>query len=479
MKMDNVKNKVAKGIFWAIMEKGGKQFIQFALGIIIARHLTPEDYGIVGMLTIFMAVSGVFLDSGIGNALIQKQDRTDEDISTAFFITFFIGIILYIILYFSAPYIASFYDTPILTPITRVLSLTLVINSFYMPAITLLTIKLNFKIQTIISLIALSIGGIVGIIFAIRGAGPWALVYYSLAESVIRSLLYQIYVHYIPHCIFSKESFKHIFSFGTKILAANIINSIYNNLYALVIGRTFNAYSVGIFNRGKNFPESLTYTMSHAVTKVAYPIFSEFQEDKEKLKELFFKIAQAELYFLAPVIAGLILLAKPLIIVVLKEKWLDCVPIIQLLCIGSLWLPFIDIYTNLFYSIGRSDVTLKYQLIEKPFSILTLFLSIPFDLKTMCIARIGSSFFSYFLFAIFFKHYFNVGLIYQIRKILPSLISALIMAIAVYFSTHFFSSNIAKLGIGFITGVITYLIIGLVTKAQPLYIILNYLRRRL
>ncbi len=476
--MENVKEKAAKGLFWTFMEKGGKQFIQFALGIIIARHLTPEDYGVVGMLSIFMAVSGVFLDSGIGNALIQKKDRTDEDISTAFYITFGIGIFLYAILYFFAPFIADFYKTPILTPITRVLSLTLVINSFYMPAMALLTIKLNFKAQTLISLIALFLGGIVGIFFATRGSGPWALVYYSLTESIVRGLLFQLYVHYIPHSKFSRQSFKHIFSFGTKILAGNIINSIYNNMYALVIGRSFNAYSVGIFNRGKNFPESLTYTMSHSVVKVAYPIFSDYQENREKLKEIFLRITQIEFYFLAPLITGMVLLAKPLIIVILKEKWLDCVPIMQLLCIGSLWLPFIDVYTNLFYSIGRTDVTLKYQLIEKPLSIATLFLSVPFGLNVMCVARIASSFLSYFIYAVFVRHYFAVGFIAQVKNILPALFSTLVMGGVVYFSTYFLSGNVLKLVIGFIIGALTYLLIGLVTMAKPLYIVIEFFRKK-
>lgn len=476
--MGTIKDKAANGLFWAIMEKGGKQFIQFTLGIVIARHLTPADYGIVGMLAIFMAISGVLLDSGIESALVQKQNRTDEDISTAYYSTFAISIILYTILYISAPYISSFYKTPILTSITRVLSLTLIINSFYMPAMTLLSIRLDFKAQTVISLIALLAGGVLGIILAVKGAGPWALVYYSLAESLIRGILYQCYVHYIPHTRFSKNSFKYIFSFGTKILFANIVGSIYNNLYTLVIGRAFDAHNVGIFNRGKNFPESLTYIVSHSVVKVAYPIFSKFQFDKEKLQDMFLRAMQLEAFFLAPFFTGMILLAKPLVLLVLKDKWIECVPILQLLSIGSLWLPFIDLSTNLFYSVGRTDVTLKYQLIEKPIAIVMLFVSVPFGLKAMCIVRIISAFNSYLLYVLFIQHYFHVSFFSQFKNISQPILMSGIMAIAVFFTTFNIDSNIAKLCIGTLTGIFTYILIGLLLKSSSLCTILDFIKEK-
>jgi O-antigen/teichoic acid export membrane protein len=477
--MSETQSKVVHGIIWTTIEKIGKQFLQFVLGIIIARLLLPSDYGTIGMLGIFMELSSAILGAGIGNALIQKQDRTEEDFSTAFYINIITGIFLYIILYLTAPLIAGFYKIPTLKSVTRVYSLTLIINSLAMVQRTRLTIAFNFKVQAIISIIALVISGLISIYFAKIGLGVWTLVFYGLIESGLSCFLNIAYEHWIPRAKFSKASFKHIFSFGSKILLSNILNTIYNNMYTLVIGKKLTPYDVGIYNRGKNFSELPPTITSQILMKVAYPLFSEMQSDENKSKEIFTKIIALESYFLAPVLGGMAIIAEPLVLLLLKDKWADCIPILQILCLGALWLPLIDVNNNLLFSKGLTGVSLKIETITKPLAIITLFASIPFGLKIMCLARAVFMILSY-LFSVFMtKKYLHFSFMSQIKAVTPSIFYTFIMIAAVYFSMKLFDSYIIKITIAIITGAFTYIFLSFITRNVVFYSCINAVKTKI
>lgn len=457
----------------------GKQSLQFLLGIIIARLLVPDDYGTIGMLGIFMELSSMILSAGIGHALIQKQDRTEEDFSTAFYINIITGIILYVILYATAPWIAKFYKIPLLTSVTRIYSLTLIVNSLAMVQRTRLTIAFNFKSQAIISIVALLISGVISIYFAKIGLGVWTLVFYGLMESVLSCIFYISYEHWIPRAKFSKQSFKHIFSFGSKILLSNILTTIYNNMYTLVIGKKLSPYDVGIYNRGKNFSELPPTVLSQILMKVAYPLFSEMQSDENKSKNIFIKIISLESYFLAPVLGGMAVIAEPLILLLLKDKWADCISILQILCLSALWLPLIDVNNNMLFSKGLTVISLKIEAITKPLAIITLFASIPFGLKIMCQVRAIFMTISY-LFSVFMtKKYLHFSFLSQIKAVIPSILYTIIMIIAVHFSMKIFDSYILKITIAIFSGICTYIILSFITKNDIFFGCINAVKTKL
>ena len=477
--MSEIQTKVVHGIIWTTIEKIGKQFLQFILGIIIARLLLPSDYGTIGMLGIFMELSSAILGAGIGNALIQKQDRTEEDFSTAFYINIITGVILYIILYTTAPLIAKFYGLPLLTSVTRIYSLTLIINSLAMVQRTRLTIAFNFKAQAIISIIALVISGVISIYFAKIGFGVWTLVFYGLIESGLSCLFYISYEHWIPKSKFSKESFTHIFSFGSKILLSNILNTIYNNMYTLVIGKKLTPSDVGIYNRGKNFSELPPTLTSQILMKVAYPLFSEMQSDENKSKDIFTKIIALEAYFLAPVLGGMAIIAEPLVLLLLKDKWAECIPILQILCLGALWLPLIDVNNNILFSRGLTGVSLKIEAITKPLAIITLFASIPFGLKIMCLARAVFMILSYLFYVFMTKRYLHFSFIAQIKAVIPAIFYTIIMIFAVHFSMKLFDSYIIKIIIAIFIGSLTYILLSFITKNSIFYGCINAVKTRI
>ncbi|WP_147614771.1 lipopolysaccharide biosynthesis protein [Treponema pectinovorum] len=477
--MKDLKQKAVKGFFWSGVEKIGKQVIQFVLGIMIARVLTPADYGIMGLLGIFMAISGLILDSGIGSALIQKKDRTDTDFSTAFILNVFTGLVLYLILFLIAPLIADFFKIPILKSVTRVYAITLIINSFFIIQKARLSISFSFKEQAIISIIALTAGGLLGIFLAKKNYGVWALVFYSIAESLVSFLLYTFVAKWQIKLSFSKKSLKNLFSFGMNILGANFLTTLYNNLYALVIGKKMDAFNVGIYNRGKNFAEIPSTITSQILMRVTFPIFSELQDDDENFKNAFFKILYTEIYILTPVLAGMIILATPIIMFLLGKKWEECISITQILCMGSLWIPLIDTNINALYAKGKSKSILIFNTIQKPISVLLLFLSIPFGLKWMCICNALTSFVSFVSVAIMVQRQLHFSFLTQIKHISITVIEAFVMVFFIFISIKFMNSNILKLCLGFIIGVSVYIIEGFITKNEIFYSLMQIVKSKI
>lgn len=466
MNTSNLKSKSVNGIFWVTLEKFGKQGIQFFLGLIIARILSPEDYGIIGMLGVFMALSSAILDSGIGSALIQKKDRTIDDFSTAFLINIITGVILYGIMFFTAPLISSFYNEPLLLKITRVYSITLLLNSLDCVQKAKFSIDFNFKAQAIIYLISLTLSGVIGIILAVNGFGVWTLVFYSISESIIRVLLTYIYTRWIPLGHFTRESFKHIFSFGYKVLLTSILTTFYNNLYSLVIGKILHSHEVGIYNRSKNFSELPGTIFSQIFMRVAYPLFSEYQDDENRLRNSYFKILKLETYLLAPLLSGLFILSKPLILFVLKDKWSECINLLRILCIGAFWVPLEELNINILYSKGKTSTTLIFNIIEKVLAIAILVCTIPFGLVYMCIGRSVMAFISYIISCFFTKKQVNAGILDFLVSILRPLIQSAIMCLAIYLLCCIISSSFLQLIIGFIAGVTVYLGLGFITKSK-------------
>lgn len=463
---NNFKQKAVSGMAWTGIERLATQAIQFIIGIIIARILMPSDYGIVGMLAIFMAIAQTFLDSGFASALIQKKDRTDVDYSTVFYFNIAVAILLYEVFYVSAPWIASFYKIPILNDVTRVTTLTLIISGLTIVQQAKLTIDLCFKQLAIASIFSVLLSGSCGIIMAYNGFGVWALVFQGLISAMSRSTILWISSKWRPNLIFSTDSFKRLFSFGSKLLCSGMINTIYANLYTLVIGKAFNAAEVGFYNRANQFATLPSATITQMVVNVNFPILSQMQDDNEKLVKTYRKLLCAPLFILTPVLLGIAAVGYPLVEIILGEKWLPCVPYLQILCIGCLFNPLTHINLNLLYVKGRSDLVLKLELIKKPIGFLILFASIPFGIWWMCFGAALYNFIAFIFNCHYTKKLLNYGFFMQMRELANIFIGGVIMWLVVTAVMAAFSDVYLKLLVGILSGAVSYTLYAIITREQ-------------
>ena len=401
----DLKGKTISGVIWTAFEKFFRKFVQFGIGIVLARLLAPSEYGVVGMLSIFIAVAQTFIDSGMGNALIQKKEKLEQDFSTVFYFNIAVSFLFYVLLFVCSPFIASFYRMPVLEDVTKVISITLLINALTAVHTTKLTIDLRFKELSFASVSSAVVSGIAGIILAYYGYGVWAIVYQTIIMSIVNSLVVYYYVRWQPKLEFSKDSFNKLFSFGSKLLCSGLINTIYNNLYTLVIGRAFSPADVGFYNRANQFSLLPVSTIQDMSTKVSYPVLSKMQDDDSKLINAYKKLLRHPLYILFPVLVGLAVVAEPLIVVMIGEKWLPCVRLMQIMCIGYMFAPLSTTNLNLLYVKGRTDLVLKLEFFKKPIAFIILFSSLYFGLVALVIGRAFMSSLPFLLIAIIQENY--------------------------------------------------------------------------
>lgn len=386
--MQSIKEKTISGVKWSAIERFSTQGVTFLLGLILARLLSPSDFGVVGMLTIFFSISQTFIDSGFSNALIRKIDRTEQDFSTVFYFNIVVGVLCYFVLFFLAPYIAEFYRMPILTSVTRVLALTMFLNSLIVVQVALFTIRIDFKNQAKINFVSAIVSGIVGVVLAYQGFGVWALVYQSIARSLVCVILFWALAKWRPLLSFSWSSFKSLFSFGSKLLASNLLHTFYSNMTNLVIGKFYSSKDLGFYDRGQQFARIPMDTSVSILQRVTFPIMSTIQNEDERLIELYrkyIKLSSIPIFFFLFLLAAL---AKPIITILLTERWLDSVIYLQLYCFAQMFTHITRLNLNLLQVKGRSDLFLKLEIVKKSVSLLLLFVSIPFGVIAICLSQV-------------------------------------------------------------------------------------------
>ncbi|MDE6695503.1 MAG: lipopolysaccharide biosynthesis protein, partial [Muribaculaceae bacterium] len=343
---DSLKNKTINGTVWSSLERFSVQGIQFIVMIIMARILTPADYGLVGMLAIFIAVSQSLIDSGFSQALIRKQDRSEIDNSTVFFFNIGVGIVLYFILFFLSPIIADFYNEPQLIPITRIVGLSLVFNSLVVVQRALLTVNLDFKTQAKASFAGALISGAVGITMAYTGFGVWAIVWQQISNLATITILLWILSHWNPILAYSWKSFKELFGFGSKLLASGLLDTIFKNLYLIVIGKFFRASDLGYYTRANQFTDFASSNITGIFQRVTYPVLCTIQNDDARLSDVYRRLLKTSAFIIFPLMMGLAAVAKPMVISFLTEKWLFSANLIQVLCFSQMWYPVHAINLN-------------------------------------------------------------------------------------------------------------------------------------
>lgn len=465
---DNLKKKTISGIAWSAMERFSVQGIQFIVMLIMARMLTPKDYGIVGMLSIFLAVSQSLIDSGFSNALVRKQNRDDIDNSTVFIFNTVISLLLYALLFFFAPFIASFYNTPELTNVTRVIGLIIIFTSLTIVQRSIFVQKLDFKTQAKASLIAAVLSGVTGIYLAYRGFSYWSLVVQTLLSTIVNTIILWIYSTWKPRLCFSMTSFKELFSFGSKLLVTGILERIYQNVYPLIIGKAFSSSHLGYYTRAHNFSDFPTSNFTGILMRVTYPVMCNFQNDNEPLKIVSKKFLKLSAYIIFPLMFGMVVLAKPLVISLVGEQWEFSADLLQIISFQMIWYPINALNGNILQVKGRSDMFLKAEVIKKTICIILIVIAVPMGIEALCVAGVIGSVIGMFVNAHYTKKVLGYTIFQQLFDLLPIILLSMAMALSVYFITISIEGQILKLIIGTTAGIIVYLALSYIFKLKEL-----------
>lgn len=475
-------SRTVNGVIWCTIERIAKLATGFVAQIFVARQLMPSDYGTIAMLSIFMAVANTFIDSGFSNALIQKQDRTQTDYSTVFYFNVAVAILLYGLMLLISPLIADFYDMPILKQLIPWYCLTLIISSFYTIQRTILTIRMDFKRQAIISVTSGLISCAVSIYLAYNGYGVWTLVIAGLIEAVLTTGLLWISAHWHPSLVFSKKSFNILFNFGSKLLCGNLINIIYQNLYTLVIGKAFSATDLGNYNKGYTLSQYPTSQVTSIVSRVSFPRWCALQDDKEELTNDYFLFLRFSSFIIFPICLLIVALAHPLIGFLLTSKWLGAVFFLQTMCIAYMFAPIKKYNVDVLNAISRSDLTLKAEVLKKIAGVAILLVTVPLGVKVMAL---GVILYSLIDIAIILRctelSGLKINFVNIANSLLPILVTAIISAAAAFGISRLFLSDLLQLISGISLGLISYLLLNYVFNrdiiCKSLQIILTIRRK--
>lgn len=474
---EDLKLKASSGFLWSAIDIFGKQGIQVVINLIIARILIPSDFGLIGMLTIFWGIAQAFVDSGFGTALIQKKEPTQKDYSTVYIFNIITSVILYIIIYFCAPLIATFYNQPLLIPLTRFLGLNIIINSLSLVQANIFVKKINFKTTTKISLLSVSISGAIGIILAYNKFGVWSLAVQQILFATLTSGFLIISSKWKPSFIFSYSSFKHMFKFGSRLLASGILDIIFTNIYNLIIGKSFSAVQLGYYTQAQKIESFPVSFLGSSIGRVTFPIFSTLQDDNHKLKKSYRKVIKVIVFINFPIMIFLIASSESLIRVLLTEKWVSSVIFLQLLCVIGLTFPLSGINLNILNVKGRSDLFFKLEVLKKILIIISIVITLPFGIIPLLTGQVVFSFIAYFINIYYSGKLIGFSIKEQISDILPYLIISLIMGLIIYlFNMTLEEKHLVKLAAQFITGVVFYLASAYFLKLEALNETLNMLK---
>lgn len=456
MGQDNLKQKTKKGLYWSAASNFANQGMRFVFGLILARLLSPDAYGVIGMLTVFLCVVQVFIDCGFSQALIAKQDRTQTDFSTEFYFNIGVGLIGYCLLFISAPFIADFYNMPLLTSVLRVVGLGVIINSLCVVQSAQFSIRLDFKTPAKIGVSTNLFSGVVGIILAYYGWGVWALVFQQLASGILYGILVWILAKWRPTFEFSKDSFKYLWNYGSKILASSLIQQVYDNLYPLVIGKFFSARQLGLYSRAQGFATLPSSNVSGILGSVTFPILSKINNDTPRLMRIYRQMIKTAAFIVFPLMLGLFAISNPLVKVLLNRQWYDCILILQLLCCALLWQPISAINLSILKVIGRTDILLKLEIIKRIAGIVSIVCSVPFGIIGMCIGYIILYLFCFILNTIYISKITDTPLFVYFKDIVPPLLASISMGGIVLGIISFIESNLVSLIVGIIAGILCY-----------------------
>lgn len=479
MLVDNkyTKSSIISALFWKLMERGGAQGIQLIVQILLARILAPSDFGIIAIVIVFITISRLFIESGFNVALIQKKEADDLDYSSVFYLSLFFAFLMYGLIYFSSPIIAKFYGDSQLIMVLRVLSITLFFGALNSVQNSFVVRHMMFKKLFISSLSAIIISGFIGIVAALLDLGVWALVLQQLANQFFATLILLFTIKWRPNLIFSISRLKSLFSFGWRVLVSKLINTLYLNMITLIIGKTYTPNILGYYNRGEQLPRIVVENIDGSLQTVLFPKFSSEQDNNTRLKAIVRRSIVTSSFMIFPMMIGMAAVAEPLIKVILTDKWLPSVPFLQIVCLSYAFTPIQSANLQAINALGRSDITLRLEIVKKVLGLFILIVSIPHGIYAMVIGIAITVVLASFINAYPNKRLLNYSYREQCSDIMPSLSISLIMGVFVYFL------NFLKMDVGILlmlqlaVGVGVYTILSKIFKIESLNYLLDIFKQ--
>lgn len=453
---------VFSGLVWRYAERCGAQLVSMFVSFVLARMLLPEEFGTIALITVFTNILQVFVDSGLGNALIQKKDADNLDFSTVFFANVFLCIILYIVMFFCAPFIAGFYKNDSLVLLIRIVSLTIVISGVKNIQQAYVSKTMQFKRFFYATIIGTVISAIVGIVMALHGCGVWSLVVQHLTNALIDTIILWITVKWAPQLRFSFQRLKGLFSYGSKLLVSSLLDTVYNNIWQLLIGKTYSSADLAYYNRGQQIPMFIVNNINSSIDSVLLPTFAYEQADINRIKKMTRKAIQTASYIMWPMMLGLFVVAEPVIKLILSDRWLQSVPYLRIFILYFAFYPVHTTNLNVYRALGRSDIILKLEVIKKAIGIASLILVVKKGVIMIACAQLFMGILCVFLNAFPNKKLIGYSWKEQIGDIIPSIVLSIIMGIVV--------NMVAFLPIHYIITLILQIIVGILV-----YIGLSYI----
>ena len=430
---ESLKDKTVKGLSWSALDNAAHYGIQFVIGIVLARLLSPDDYGLLGLTGIFTVICTALVNGGFSNALIRKKDATDDDYNTAFICNLGMSLLLYAVTFPCAPLIADFFGREELIPLIRVSTLGLIIGAFAMVQRTRLTKRIDFKTQTKITIVASSVSGLVGIGMAIAGFGVWALVAQQLMSHVLRTIQLYIYNKWLPRLRFSKESFHDLFGFGWKLLVTSLLDAVWKELYQVVVGKYYSPATLGQYTRAQHYARLFSRNLTTVMDRVTYPVLSSIQDDKQRMVSAYRRLIRNSMFITAVALFSLGAVSEPLIYCMIGPKWHEASTYLPFICISSSLYPLHAINLNMLKVQGRSDLFLGLDIIKRIISLAPLFVGAFVGIMPMLWVNIFIGIIGYFLNSYYSGRLLGYSSWMQLRDIAPSYALATAIALSVWF----------------------------------------------
>jgi O-antigen/teichoic acid export membrane protein len=438
--------KTVYGVFWSIGQELSSKFISFFITIVLARLLSPGEFGLIALLSIFIAVGNSLVESGLTSSLIRTAEVKQKDCSTVFYFNIIGSIVIYLILFLLAPLISKFYHQPVLTNVVRVYCITLIINAFFGIQQTLLVKEMKFKTMTMIQLPAVIGGGILGIVLAKLGYGVWSLVWMSLLNSFISTILHWYFSKWRPIILFDLDSFKNHFNYGYKLTISGLIDKIYQNIYTIIIGKFYNPAQLGFYSRADSISQLPVGIISSAINKVTFPMFVKIAHDKEQLVNVYRKVMLQVLFWMAPSLVALSVIGEPLFRLILTDKWLPAVPYFQILCISGILFPVHAYNLNILKIKGQSNLFLRLEIIKKIVCVIGIVCVFPFGIYGLLYFQLFFNLFGLYINSVYTIRFINYPFVKQFKDILPTLFVSGFVGIGCYFLDKlFFTSHFTDL----------------------------------
>ncbi len=454
---DNLKEKTIGALKWSAVDRFGQQIVQFIIGVILARLLTPEDYGLLGMIMIFAALSFVLVESGFGQAIIRKSQITELDYSTVFYTNIFISVFLYACMFFLFPYIAVFFGQPQLTATGRVLFLAVLFNALYLVPFTMLGKIMDFKTIAKVNLLSIALSGLTGILLAFIGFGVWSLVLQQVSYHFFRMILFYFFIKWKPKLIYSFQIIREFFGFSVNLLGTSALNVIFNYLYIIILGKFYPKSEVGYYSQANKLNDTFIFSFHTILVGSTYSLFSSIQNDEERFRRIFREIAGKTSLITFPAILVMIAVAEPFIVTLLSSKWLSAVVYFQLLALASLFSPIYTLNINALNSRGKSRATFQIEMIKKIFIVISVVAFFKYGVMTMLVGNAIAGILSYLISVLYLKNYTNHYIKHQIVDILPNIFLGLFLGLFAYLLSFIITNNYLLLTVQIATVLALYI----------------------